>query len=51
MFSRAGEQEFLKLDRYDWIAHSPAISVGLWALDLVACRHFKCLFRQVAGIE
>lgn len=47
-------EEFLKLERYDWATHSPAIPVGLWALDFVACRHFQtpvpasCWYR-VAG--
>ena len=33
--------EFLKLERYEWTAHSPATQVGLLALDFVACRHFQ----------
>ncbi len=32
--------DFGKIERYDWIARSPSIAVGLWSLDFIACRHF-----------
>lgn len=47
--------EFLAEKKYDWAARSAARDVGLWALDLIACRHFKTpvpasLWYQVAQI-
>lgn len=33
--------EFLKREEYDWIGSSPSIAHGLWALDFMACRHFR----------
>lgn len=32
---------FLRNPRYDWIANSPVQAVGMWALDFIACRHFR----------
>lgn len=33
--------EFLKREEYDWISSSHSIAHGLWALDFMACRHFR----------
>ncbi|MDP3798201.1 MAG: hypothetical protein Q8R06_13805 [Polaromonas sp.] len=33
--------DFKKIKHYDWMADSPALSAGLWALDVIACRHFR----------
>jgi hypothetical protein len=33
--------EFLERKEYDWIVSSPTYPVGLWALDFIACRHFR----------
>ena len=33
--------EFLEQEVYDWPASSPSYPVGLWALDFIACRHFR----------
>lgn len=33
--------EFIDRQEYDWIASSPSRAVGLWALDYIACRHFR----------
>jgi len=33
--------EFLERKEYDWINSSPTSPVGLWALDFIACRHFR----------
>ncbi|CAN7617308.1 hypothetical protein LJR260_004399 [Variovorax paradoxus] len=38
---RARLDEFLAEKRYAWEAHSPALDIGFWALDILACRHFK----------
>jgi hypothetical protein len=33
--------EFLNEKQHQWEAHSPARDAGFWALDLLACRHYK----------
>lgn len=33
--------KFLERKEYDWIGSSPTQPVGLWALDFIACRHFR----------
>ncbi|WP_052906141.1 hypothetical protein [Pseudomonas fluorescens] len=33
--------EFLKLENYDWVASSPSIGAGIWAIDFIASRHFR----------
>jgi len=33
--------EFVKRQDYDWVATSPSRDVGLWAIDFIACRHFR----------
>ncbi|MDO9421069.1 MAG: hypothetical protein Q7T66_10430 [Herminiimonas sp.] len=34
-------KDFMQLERYDWVKNSQTLAIGLWALDFVACRHFK----------
>ena len=38
---RARICNFLKLKNYDWVESSPSRSVGFWAIDFIACRHFQ----------
>lgn len=38
---RARIQEFNASRRVQWEEHSPALAVGLWPVDFLACRHFK----------
>ena len=33
--------EFLTRSDFDWVAKSPSTAVGLWAIDFIACRHFR----------
>jgi hypothetical protein len=33
--------DFIKLENYDWAASSPTRTHGYWALDFIACRHFR----------
>lgn len=33
--------DFLALENYDWIVTSPSRDVGIWAIDFIACRHFR----------
>ncbi len=34
-------KQFLERSEFDWVDSSPTREVGLWALDFVACRHFR----------
>ncbi|QHE83378.1 hypothetical protein [Hydrogenophaga sp. BPS33] len=34
-------KQFLEQPEFDWVESSPTRKVGLWALDFVACRHFR----------
>jgi hypothetical protein len=34
-------KQFLERSEFDWVDSSPTRKVGLWALDFVACRHFR----------
>lgn len=34
-------KQFLERPDFDWVESSPTREVGLWALDFVACRHFR----------
>ncbi|MET3821101.1 hypothetical protein ACVK00_000015 [Burkholderia sp. PvR073] len=34
-------KQFLERPEFDWIESSQTRTVGLWALDFVACRHFR----------
>ncbi|MFP5475452.1 MAG: hypothetical protein ACLGJD_17545 [Gammaproteobacteria bacterium] len=38
---RARIQEFNASRRVQWEEHSPALAVGLWPVDFLACRHFR----------
>jgi hypothetical protein len=33
--------KFLELERFQWGEHSQTRSAGIWALDFLACRHFR----------
>ncbi len=33
--------QFLERPEFDWVESSPTRKVGLWALDFLACRHFR----------
>jgi hypothetical protein len=33
--------DFLNIERFQWAEHSPTRPVGIWALDFLACRHFR----------
>lgn len=33
--------KFLELERFKWSEHSETRSAGIWALDFLACRHFR----------
>ena len=33
--------EFMKREEFQWVDGSPTRSVGCWALDFIACRHFR----------
>ncbi|WP_454711342.1 hypothetical protein [Cupriavidus nantongensis] len=33
--------DFISLKNYDWIASSPSLAAGIWAIDFIACRHFR----------
>jgi hypothetical protein len=33
--------DFLTLENYDWVASSPSRDLGIWALDFIACQHFR----------
>jgi hypothetical protein len=53
---RARLTAFLSEKQYAWEAHSLARDAGIWALDFVACRHFKMpvpasFWYQVALLE
>ncbi|MBR7784226.1 hypothetical protein [Undibacterium luofuense] len=32
---------FISLDKYDWVNSSPSVAVNTWAIDFIACRHFR----------
>lgn len=34
-------KQFLERPEFNWIESSPTREVGIWALDFVACRHFR----------
>jgi hypothetical protein len=34
-------KQFLERPEFDWVESSPTREIGLWALDVVACRHFR----------
>lgn len=34
-------KQFLERPEYDWVESSPTRKLGTWALDFVACRHFR----------
>lgn len=34
-------KQFLERPEYDWVESSPTRKVGIWALDFIACRHFR----------
>lgn len=34
-------KQFLERPEFDWVESSPTRKVGLWALDFIACRHFR----------
>lgn len=38
---RARIAQFNASRRLRWEEHSPALAIGLWALDFIACRHFR----------
>lgn len=38
---RARIHEFNESRRLQWEEHSPALAVGLWPIDFLACRHFR----------
>lgn len=48
-------KQFLERPEFDWVESSPTREVGIWALDFVACRHFRMLVPASAwyqlGIE
>jgi hypothetical protein len=33
--------DFIDLKNYDWVESSPSRNVGIWAIDFIACRHFR----------
>ncbi|VUZ28816.1 Uncharacterised protein [uncultured Comamonas sp.] len=33
--------DFMNLKDYDWVESSPSHEVGIWAIDFIACRHFR----------
>lgn len=33
--------DFINLENYDWVASSPSRVAGIWAIDFIACRHFR----------
>jgi hypothetical protein len=33
--------QFLNRPEYDWVESSPTRKAGIWALDFIACRHFR----------
>jgi hypothetical protein len=33
--------DFMDLNDYDWAASSPSRGLGIWAMDFIACRHFR----------
>jgi len=33
--------DFMALDNYDWAKSSPSHLAGVWAIDFIACRHFR----------
>lgn len=34
-------KQFLDRPEFDWVGSSPTRKVGIWALDFLACRHFR----------
>jgi hypothetical protein len=34
-------KQFLERPEFDWVESSPTRKVGIWAIDFVACRHFR----------
>lgn len=34
-------KQFLERPEFDWVESSPTRMVGIWALDFIACRHFR----------
>ena len=32
---------FQEIERFKWIEHSQSLPAGIWALDFLACRHFR----------
>ncbi len=32
---------FLDIERFQWAEHSQTLQAGIWALDFLACRHFR----------
>lgn len=33
--------EFMKIERFQWMELSTTLAAGIWALDFIACRHFR----------
>lgn len=34
-------EDFIGLKNYDWMESSPTLPIGIWAIDFIACRHFR----------
>lgn len=34
-------KSFIRLKDYDWSTSSPSLAAGIWAIDFIACRHFR----------